>query len=272
MGAVAGVYSFFRGFRFLGRKRLIENIPTSKIRGAAMGPLEVCGKIIGPYTLISPLSQLDCFYYRATIWISPENKRRWTKVAEEAVCVPFFVEDGTGRLMVDPSGAELELACDFEGADVEAAHVRPFLERHGLSPVSSIRLEERCIHPSDTLFVLGVLGERLRERLGNLDLEGSRVVTLSREAADLQRRGALEAMHVRVPEYDPAISSDEEKFDTSPPVLLQAGDHKEPFFISQNSQRRVLEELEWKTKLYVWGGPVLALVSLGILLDWLGLW
>jgi hypothetical protein len=73
IGFGAGIYFFFRGFAFLRRKRFIADIPRSTIRGAALGLVEVSGKVEGPYTIIAPLSELDCFYYRAIA--RPEGKR-----------------------------------------------------------------------------------------------------------------------------------------------------------------------------------------------------
>jgi hypothetical protein len=48
IGALAGVYLFYRGFRLLQRKRLILNTPTSKVRSASMGLVEINGLAIGP--------------------------------------------------------------------------------------------------------------------------------------------------------------------------------------------------------------------------------
>jgi hypothetical protein len=48
VGVFAGVYLFYRGFRFLQRKRLILNTPASKIRSAAMGLVEINGLAVGP--------------------------------------------------------------------------------------------------------------------------------------------------------------------------------------------------------------------------------
>jgi hypothetical protein len=48
IAVAAGVYLFYRGFRKLQRKRLILNIPTSKVRSASMGLVEVNGHAIGP--------------------------------------------------------------------------------------------------------------------------------------------------------------------------------------------------------------------------------
>ena len=43
VGTAAGGYLFFRGLRMLQRKRLILNTPSSKIRSASIGLVEVSG-------------------------------------------------------------------------------------------------------------------------------------------------------------------------------------------------------------------------------------
>jgi hypothetical protein len=104
LGFAAGTYFFLRGFVFLQRKRFIQNIPRSAIRGASLGLVEVSGKVEGPYTIIAPLSEQDCFYYRTVAWQGGE-RRAWRKVAEENLSAPLFLDDGTGKVMVDPRGA-----------------------------------------------------------------------------------------------------------------------------------------------------------------------
>src|SRR5258708_8338979 len=67
-GVIAGIYLFFRGFELLRRRRWIEDTPVSKISAAAMGHVKVLGKAIGPYTLLSPLANVDCYYYKSIAW------------------------------------------------------------------------------------------------------------------------------------------------------------------------------------------------------------
>jgi hypothetical protein len=276
-GVVVGIFLFFRGFRLLSRKRLIAATPRSTVRSAAMGQVEISGKIVGPYTLISPLSQLDCFYYRAEAWIyegEGRNKRR-KKVAQETLCVPFFVEDETGRLMVDPRDAEIEFPPSYDDDGVEYSEpALRFLGRRGISPGSFVILREHCIQPGDQLFVLGTLGENQPRSIaslqGNPSQEGD-IHFLSQPAADLQRRESLEAMQVPLPRYAATATSSAEDFDTNPPALLrkEAG---QLFMLARSSPRSVVEELAWQSSTYIWGGAVLALVSAGVLLASLNLW
>jgi hypothetical protein len=61
-------------------------------------------------------------------------------------------------------------------------------------------------------------------------------------------------------------------FDLHPPVVLMKGSHNPAFLISWHSQRDLLTELNWKSALYIWGGPILTLVSVGFVLSRFGLW
>ena len=170
IGLCAGIYLFVQGFRMLQRRQLILNTPVSKVRSAAMGMVELNGLAVGPYTMVAPITARPCYYYRTVVWEwkqSGKNKQ-WVKAAAECVHVPFFLDDNSGKVMVDPRGAELDLHRDFEQEFCDSLfttqeeaplNVRDFLARHGISTANKIKVEEFCIKPKNALFVLGTLGE-----------------------------------------------------------------------------------------------------------------
>jgi E3 Ubiquitin ligase len=169
-GFCAGIYLFFHGFQLLGRRRLILDTPVSKIRSASMGMVEISGLAVGPYTMIAPITARPCYYFRTIVWEWKQRGRskQWVKVAAECLHVPFFVDDNTGRMMVDPRGAELELHRDFQQEfcdsffttkDPAPDNVRTFLARHGVATNNKIKVEEFCIKPKNSLFILGTLAE-----------------------------------------------------------------------------------------------------------------
>jgi hypothetical protein len=169
LGMIGGLVLFYRGFRILQRKRLILNIPTSKIRSASLGLVEVSGLAIGPYTIPAPLTGKACYYYRSIGWELQKsgNNDEWKKVADESLHVPFYLDDGTGLLMVNPQGAETDLHRDFHqeyansffSGDAMPEAVRGFLLRNGVSGEHKVRVEEYCIKPKNALFILGTLAE-----------------------------------------------------------------------------------------------------------------
>jgi E3 ubiquitin ligase len=277
LGLIVGIEMFFSGFGALRRKRLIENTPTSTVRGAAMGQVELCGKIVGPYTLISPLSLLDCYFYEARAWQSEGSgeRRRWKNAGQETLCTPFFVEDATGRMLVDPRGAEIDVPKDFDEAgplDAMPESVRRFAARRGMSAWCDAKLEEYCIKPGDTLFVLGTVSEDPQSTNLSESQPAGTVPDgfLSEAAADLQRRSVLDAMNEALPDYRQARTAVTSEFEVNPLVVLRKG--SEPFFISTRSQREVIGTLAWTSTLSIWGGPVLAMSSLAVLLQRLGWW
>ena len=168
VGFVGGLYLFVRGFRVLVRRRLIVNTPTSRIRSAAMGLVEVSGAAAGPYTLHTPIAGIECFLYRTTAWQKSDEGRskEWRKVAEETLHVPFFLDDGTGQLLIQPQGAELDLHRDLrqDYSDTifsphASGEILNFLARHGVRPDDNIRIEECSIRPQSQLFIVGTLAE-----------------------------------------------------------------------------------------------------------------
>ena len=170
IGAFAGVYVFYRGFRLLQRKRLILNTPASKIRSASMGLVEVNGLAVGPYTMLAPITGVPCFYFHSTAWQWQQRGRnsQWVKVADENLHVPFFLDDNTGRLLVDPQGAEMDIHRDFHDEFSTSLfssslgippNIADFLVRHGVSTDKKIKIDEYCIKPKNALFVLGTLAQ-----------------------------------------------------------------------------------------------------------------
>jgi len=170
LGFCAGIALFVYGFRLLQRRRLILDTPFSKIRSASMGLVEVSGQAVGPYNLIAPISTRRCYYYRTLVWEYKQQgkNKKWVQIACECVHVPFFVDDNTGRVLVDPRGADLDLHRDFEDEFCNSfftlkEHVPPnvssFLGRHGVSTDNKIKVEEYCIKPKTSLFILGTLAE-----------------------------------------------------------------------------------------------------------------
>lgn len=104
-------------FRRLVLKRQIENTPTSKIRSVAMGMVEIKGTARRQYALVSPMSNIACVFYRLTRY-KRNNKNNWVVSSiTSSGQVPFWVEDDTGRISVDPSGASVKPAHRQESFD-----------------------------------------------------------------------------------------------------------------------------------------------------------
>jgi hypothetical protein len=170
IGICGGIYLFVQGFRLLQRRRLILDTPASKIRSASMGMVELTGLAVGPYTMVAPITTRPCYCYRTFVWEWKQQgkNKQWVKVAAECMHVPFFLDDNTGKVMIDPRGADLDLHRDFQQEFCDGffttkeeapPNVRSFLSRHGISTSNKIKVEEFCIKPKNALFLLGTLDD-----------------------------------------------------------------------------------------------------------------
>jgi len=255
LGVVFGPVLFVRGFSLLQRKRLIMDIPRSSVRAAALGPVELSGTAVGPYTLVAPLSHCDCLYYR----IAAKSKvgGNYQKIKMRELSAPLFLDDGTGRVMIYPAQCELQLeASEPSGSRSTGAA--------GLgSDADEESLQEYCIRPGDSIFVLGSLQEN---PWANRDpkVEGSELSRIgpgfvSHDEADLLRREAYPALD-NSNSLPSGMDDSQGEFDFHPPVIVMKGNGL--FVISTNSQREIVEKLGWKSLIYIWGGPAAALWGL----------
>jgi hypothetical protein len=264
LGVILGPYFFWRGFRLLQRKRLIMDTPRSTIRAAALGCVELSGRVVGPYTLVAPLSHTDCFYYRLVIESNPQGDLR--KRIQE-MCAPLFLDDGTGTLMIFPQGAELQMQPSSERSE----YGKLALALTKYSEGSPEFAQEYCIKPGDTIFVLGTLQENPWAKKNPIAESNE----LSRIGPGFVGEGEAELVgREAYPYLDPAVPSgavvaSPNQFDLHPPVILIQGEG--PFVISTDSQKDLVGKLNLKSLLYIWGGPAAALWGLWEILRRAGL-
>lgn len=261
IGVISGPILFFRGFRMLQRKRLIMDIPRSTVRAAALGPVEISGKAVGPYTLVAPLSQTDCLYYRLVVRSNP--KRDFSNKKMRELSVPFYVDDGTGKVMVYTALCELQL--DASEHRIEYDNAELAMNGHNVDTPEFV--EEYCIRPGDQLYVLGTLQENPWAKR-NATAECSELSRIGPGFVSQAEANILR--HEVYPALDPAlpagIDSGSDDFDYHPPVILMKGNG--PFVISTYSEREIVERLTWKSFLYIWGGPAAALWGLWKIFTW----
>ncbi len=111
-GSVALALWFSRlGFGTVKKKRLVENIPTTKTTGVVYGLNELTGtaEVVPPAVpLTGPLTQLGCVYYAYRIQErrGTGKNARWVTVHSEKKMMPFQCRDAEGEIEVFPEGAE----------------------------------------------------------------------------------------------------------------------------------------------------------------------
>lgn len=159
-----------RSFRL---RRLMAALPTSPVRGVFIGLVEVKGAAKG-ICHRSFLEETDALlsrytveehYQRSTVGSDgkPESESGWDTVSRGGQLAAFFLEDETGALRVDPTGAELTMNQSFS---YRCKRDDPYYYAKG--PQDAIhgstgerRFIEHSIKVDDPLYILGQA--RLRE-------------------------------------------------------------------------------------------------------------
>jgi hypothetical protein len=99
--------------RWLKVARVIEDTPTSRLRSAAQGYVELTGRglpLEGARN-VAPLTQRPCVWWRYSVQKRTggggKNRDSWQTVSSGRSVQPFLLDDGTGRCIVKPDGAEV---------------------------------------------------------------------------------------------------------------------------------------------------------------------
>ena len=112
---VAVVGGAWFAFRWLHIARMLEDTPTSRIRSAAQGYVELAGRggpLAGARNL-APLTQRPCIWWRYRIQRrtgsagNGKQRAKWQTVNSGRSEQPFLLDDGTGECIVQPAGAEV---------------------------------------------------------------------------------------------------------------------------------------------------------------------
>lgn len=105
----------FASFTNLRHTRIMEDTPTSKIRSAAQGYVELEGHqhALGE-PLKAELSQIPCTWYhcqiekKVTQVTSKGTKTHWDTIYQNTSQALFLLKDETGECIIDPKGAQVK--------------------------------------------------------------------------------------------------------------------------------------------------------------------
>ena len=119
------------------RLRAVADTPTSRIASAAQGYVELVGRALAlpDAPLYSPNHHLPCLWYRYRAFVREQNK--WRPSGSGESDAPFLLDDGSGRCLIDPAGAEI------------------LAPRRDTYTSGDRRVEEELLLAGDRLYVLG---------------------------------------------------------------------------------------------------------------------
>ena len=126
LGGLGAIGCLVGAFRALRRKRLIDDVPTSRTQGVFIGLAELKGTAESEMPLTSYLVGTRCVQYAWQVdehWsrtvhetytdakghthVRTRTESGWTKVAGDSQSIPFYLKDDNGVIRVIPEGATI---------------------------------------------------------------------------------------------------------------------------------------------------------------------
>jgi E3 ubiquitin ligase len=256
----AGLIVF--GFVVLRRKRLLENVPTSRVRSVAMGFAELLGVAKNRTPLVAPYSGIPCVYYRYLLEEERQRSRggrEWTTIDQGESTDPFYLQDETGALLVDPAGAETVLERSYRN-----------IERGERWLGRRKRYSEWWIVTGQKLFVAGTV-RRLRDAvLERRAALGDRLRTLKHDPEQMKRFDADHDGQISTEEWGNAVRSVQDELvredaqaPAEPPeesIAIGKGSDETTFVIAERGGKSLLMRLRLEAAGSLAGGVVVVVV------------
>ncbi len=133
MGGALALVCLWFALRSGKRKRLVDNLPTSKTTGVFIGLVELKGTAESAQPLTSYLAGQPCVHYQWRVeehwsrtvtetYTDSDGKTRtrtrhesdWKTVADGGESIPFYLQDDCGVVLVRSEGAKIEPATIFD--------------------------------------------------------------------------------------------------------------------------------------------------------------
>jgi hypothetical protein len=286
---VGGPIVLMWGLRKLNEKRLIENIPVSRVRSAAMGLVELQGMAKPHKPQKAPLSNMDACWWNCRVEELRSNGKSssWVTIKQVGSNDLFYLEDPTGRVLVNPLGAELHvLSVPYPLNASTRTQMAPVLNSWGINDLNWIggekplRVIEELIPESAPLFVMGEL-----ITLGNVstDLKERFMARLRAIKADPAKMAEADLNHDGVVDADEwaAFEAKQEQEFNQEEMLRQAQmpnqetmlvkmPQNSPFVVSVKDEQELVSSFAWVVLLGIFGGIALSGTGtwLALALDW----
>ena len=127
LGTGAGVWIFFKGFRVFREFKIVADTPRMPIRSLPMGLVQVRGQALTDELIPSPITHTPCCFYQIKIERYETGEHGGWKHHRTAMDgAKFYVQDKTGKVLVDSYSAEYDLP-ESPPRIVDGAHVAPLM-------------------------------------------------------------------------------------------------------------------------------------------------
>jgi hypothetical protein len=225
----------------------ISNTPTSKVRSAAVGLVELFGKAKMDKDMDSPISKAKCIYWRVLgeYYYQARKSSGWRTIYNKASSIPFYLEDDTGKMLVDPKDGEIDIPQDFRSEG----------------------------HLSDMKILGMTFNKKLEEKaLAYINSEPS-----AKSAFNSHSGSRLRITEFFIAEGDPlyVLGNAEPRSGASSAIahenlFVKKGAVEKILFISDSGEKKVKDNMKWSMLAMLVGGIILSGIGLFAVLAGLG--
>lgn len=198
-----GAFQQYRAYRILA------DAPRSNVRSMAMGLVHLRGKVTGD-PLISPLTRTRCFVYicRIQSYVKVRTKSgtkwEWRGVSGDDDIRHFYLDDGTGRVRVNPiqpDVMQLELRRTFFCEIGKDGHFKSVKAEEGF-PAPTEQAVWSYVNGSHSRMLL----ERVFEMMGERGKKAKAVLETT-----LKVMGGVQQLQAMAPSFDVSWTSNDDK-------------------------------------------------------------
>lgn len=250
---LATLYGFQRSLR---QARTMEDLPTSRIRSAAQGYVELEGRgsMMPGEPVIAPLSREPCLWWRYRIserYKDSKGRSRMRTVDSGTSDAVFLLCDGTGDCIIDPDGAQVRhsIKHTWHGTGARPA-TGPGHSLFGL--FARYRYEEWQIKPGDPVYAIGLFQSQLRASqldhqtaLTELLREWKQNPRTLRERFDTDQDGRIDPQEWEAARQaaKKAVLSEHTEASNQPSLhILSRPGQRQPFLISAIPQKQLIRQ------------------------------
>jgi hypothetical protein len=249
-----GIFSFFRGFKIYREYRILADTPETPIRSIPMGLVQVHGKALGDQTITAPVTQTPCYFYKVEVeqyHVDSKGNGGWRHYATDLNGVTFYVEDPTGKVLINPHNAEYDLmqTCKHKPGDETLSSYAQSLKGGGISSIAHT-LSSTSSSSFSTSFSAGRTRSWGKSSASSGDFRFTEYCILKDHWYDITGTCAENP--------NPADQHDRN--------IIMKGSNEPTFLISWQTEKNIEKTLRSRAMWHVFGGGALSVICLGILL------
>jgi hypothetical protein len=226
-----------------------------------MGLVEIAGTARAKFELLTArCSGTPCLYYRHITEkrVRTRNGSHWRKISESSSTTYFYIEDATGRILIDPMNARMNLRRDYFYTE----------SMGGISP--TLRHSEWHILPGDYVYALGTVQKLVTANPTRQERLIEKMRALKTDAEAMRRVDGNGDGTVSAQEWDAARAALDQEIlqeelarppETNDDIVMAQGGEETTYILADKDEREIAAWYGWSAGGLIALGSLLLLAS-----------